>query len=139
MNMTATSMVTVLRRNGFFGIAFAVVLLAIAPFMRPAYDLAFWLIWPLLLANVLIVLGIAAHVLFDAALFRMIASSGETGLAEVDHILERMGLRSNDGSVRPLAARIEGSQRIMARLRFFIGLGLVLFMLLATVPSGQGG
>ena len=139
MNMTAISMVTVLRRNGFFGIAFAVVLLAIAPFMRPAYDLAFWLIWPLLLANVLIVLGIAAHVLFDAALFRVIASSGETGLAEVDHILEHMGLRSNDGSVRPLAARIEGSQRIMARLRFFIGLGLVLFMLLATVPSGQGG
>ncbi|KXO75770.1 hypothetical protein [Brucella anthropi] len=138
MNTPATSMAIVLRRKGFLGIAFAVVLLAVAPFMRPAHDLAFWLIWPLLLASALIMLGIAAHLLFDAALFRLIASSGENGLAEVDHILERMGLRSNDGTVRPLAARIEGSRRIMGRLRFFMGLGIVLFILLATVPLGQG-
>ncbi|KAB2667394.1 hypothetical protein F9K91_01215 [Brucella tritici] len=137
MNPPAASMAIVLRRNGFLGIAFAVVLLAVAPFMRPAHDLAFWLIWPLLLVSALIVLGIAAHLLFDAALFRLIASSGETGLAEVDHILERMGLRSSDGAVRPLAARIEGSRRIMGRLRFFMGLGIVLFILLATVPLGQ--
>lgn len=82
-------------------------------------------------------LGIAAHLLFDAALFRLIVSSDETGLAEVDHILERMGLRSNDGAVRPFAARIEGSRRIIGRLRFFMGLGIVLFILLATVPLGQ--
>lgn len=138
MNSRATSMAIVLRRNGFLGIAFAVVLLAVAPFMRPVHDLAFWLIWPLLLASALIVLGIAAHLLFDAALFRLISSSGENGLGEVDHILGRMGLRSNDGIARPLAARIEGSRRIMGRLRFFMGLGIVLFILLATVPLGQG-
>ncbi|MBR7652725.1 hypothetical protein [Brucella oryzae] len=137
MNTPATSMAIVLRRNAFLGIAFAVVLLAVAPFMRPVHDLAFWLIWPLLLVSALIVLGIAAHLLFDAALFRLIVSSDETGLAEVDHILERMGLRSNDGAVRPFAARIEGSRRIIGRLRFFMGLGIVLFILLATVPLGQ--
>jgi len=138
MNSPATSIAIVLRRNAFLGIAVAVVLLAAGPFMRPVHDLAFWLIWPLLLASALIVLGIAAHLLFDAALFRLIASSDETGPGEVDHILERMGLRSADGAVRPLAVRIAGSRRIMGLLRFFMGLGIVLFILMATVPFGQG-
>lgn len=138
MNSQAASIAIVLRRNAFLGIVVAVVLLAVAPFMRPVHDLAFWLIWPLLLVSALIVLGIAAHLLFDAALFKLIAGSCETGLGEVDNILERMGLRSDDGVVRPLAKRIEGSRRIMGRLRFFMGLGVVLFILLATVPLGQG-
>lgn len=138
MNAPASSTAVWLRRNAFSGIAVAVVLLAVAPFLRPVHDLAFWLIWPLLLASALIVLGIAAHLLFDAALFRLIAASGETGLGEVDRILERMGLRANAGPVRPLAARIEGSRRIVGRLRFFMGVGIVLFILLAVVPSGQG-
>lgn len=137
MNSPATSIAIVLRRNAVLGIAVAVVLLAAGPFMRSVHDLAFWLIWPLLLASALIVLGIAAHLLFDAALFKLIAGSGETGLGEVDSILERMGLRSNDGTVRPLAKRMEGSRRIMGRLCFFMGLGIVLFILLATVPLGQ--
>lgn len=137
MNAPATSTAIMLRRNAFIGIAIAVVLLAVAPFLRPVHDLAFWLIWPVLLASALIMLGIAAHLLFDAALFRLIASSGEAGLSEVDQILERMGLRSNEGPPRPLAARIEGSRRIVGRLRFFMGLGIVLFILLAAVPSGQ--
>lgn len=38
MNTPATSMAIVLRRNAFLGIAFAVVLLAVAPFMRPVHD-----------------------------------------------------------------------------------------------------
>ena len=138
MNAPASSTAVWLRRNAFPGIAVAVVLLAVAPFLRPVHDLAFWLIWPLLLASALIVLGIAAHLLFDAALFRLIAASGETGLSEVDRILERMGLRTHAGPVRPLAARIEGSRRIVERLRFFMGVGIVLFILLAVVPSGQG-
>ncbi|MCH6203053.1 MULTISPECIES: hypothetical protein [Brucella] len=138
MNAPASSTAIWLRRNAFPGIAVAVVLLAVAPFLRPVHDLAFWLIWPLLLASALIVLGIAAHLLFDAALFRLIAASGETGLSEVDQILERMGLRTNASPVRPLAVRIEGSRRIVGRLRFFMGVGIVLFILLAVVPSGQG-
>lgn len=138
MNSQAASIAIVLRRNAFLGIVVAVVLLAVAPFMRPVHDLAFWLIWPLLLVSALVVLGIAAHLLFDAALFKLIAGSCETGLSEVDNILERMGLRSDDRVVRPLAKRIEGSRRIMGRLRFFMGLGVVLFILLATVPLGQG-
>lgn len=137
MNLPATSTAIMLRRNAFLGIAIAVVFLAVAPFLRPVHDLAFWLIWPLLLAAALILLGIAAHLLFDAALFRLIAASSEAGLGEVDQILERMGLRSTEGPVRPLAVRIEGSRRIVGRLRFFMGVGIVLFILLAVVPSGQ--
>jgi hypothetical protein len=49
-----------------------------------------------------------------------------------------MGLRTNASPVRPLAVRIEGSRRIVGRLRFFMGVGIVLFILLAVVPSGQG-
>lgn len=132
--MTALDTARLLRRTAFTGIGLAVLLLAIAPFLRPVHDLVFWLVWPLLLASLLIVLGIAAHLLFDVALFRLI----ESGSDDVDDILERMGLRTKPALPRPLGERIAGSRRICGRMRFFLVAGAVLSVLLALLPSGAG-
>ncbi|KAA9368634.1 MULTISPECIES: hypothetical protein [Ochrobactrum] len=127
-----------LRRNAFFGIGIAVVILSSAPFLRSIHDLAFWLIWPLLFVSVLIVMGIATHLLFDAALFRLLASSTDEkqGLTELDTILARMGLRAKTETLRPLNDRIAGSKRILGRLRVFLAAAIVLTILMAVLPIG---
>ncbi|MDH7786890.1 lysylphosphatidylglycerol synthetase-like protein (DUF2156 family) [Ochrobactrum sp. 19YEA23] len=127
-----------LRSHAFIGLGIAIILIGAAPFLRAQHDLAFWLIWPVLLASTLIALGIAAHLLFDAALFRMIAAGDDekAALAEVDSILERMGLRAKQPTLRPLSNRIAGSRRIARRLNLFLGLAIVLLSLLALLPPG---
>lgn len=127
-----------LRRRAFIGLGIAIVLVGVAPFARAQHDLAFWLIWPVLLASTLIGLGIAVHLLFDAALFRMIAAGDDekATLAEVDSVLERMGLRAKQPAVRPLSDRIAGTRRIARRLNLSLGLAIILFSLLALLPPG---
>jgi ferric-dicitrate binding protein FerR (iron transport regulator) len=68
----------------------------------------------------------------------MIAAGDDekAALAEVDSILERMGLRAKQPTVRPLSDRIAGSRRIARRLHLFLGLAIVLFSLLALLPPG---
>jgi len=134
----ALDMANRLRRNGFLGLGVAGVILSFVPFLRSIHDLAFWLIWPLLFVSVLIVLGIAMHLLFDAALFRLVATSKDEkqGLAELDTMLERMGLRTKPETMRPLKDRIEGSKRILGRLRIFLAAAFVLTILMAALPLG---
>lgn len=138
MNSQALDIAGRLRRNAFIGIGIAVAILGTVPFLRSIHDLAFWLIWPLLFVSVLIVLGIATHLLFDAALFRLIAASADEkqGLTEVDSLLVRMGLRAQPETLRPLMERIEGSKHILGCLRFFLIAAIVLSILMATLPLG---
>ena len=138
MNSQALDIAGRLRRNAFIGIGIAVAILGTVPFLRSIHDLAFWLIWPLLFVSVLIVLGIATHLLFDAALFRLIADSADErqGLTEVDSLLVRMGLRAQPETLRPLMERIEGSKHILGCLRFFLIAAIVLSILMATLPLG---
>jgi len=140
MSVQASSIAASLQRNAYIGIALAVVILAVAPFLRVLHDLTFWLIWPVLLLSALVALGIAAHLLFDAALFRLVAANPveEAGLTELDTVLEKMDLRAASGPPRLLSERIAGSRRVIMRLRFFLLLASVLFILLAVVPHGQG-
>ncbi|MDR6433405.1 hypothetical protein [Brucella pseudogrignonensis] len=140
MNAQASGIAASLQRTAYLGIALAVLMLAIAPFLRAVHDLTFWLVWPVLLLSTLIALGIAAHLLFDAVLFRLVAANPveEAGLIELDRTLAKMGLREAIGATRPLVERIAGSRRIIMRLRFFLILAIVLFFLLAFVPHGQG-
>lgn len=63
MNSQALDIAGRLRRNAFIGIGIAVAILGTVPFLRSIHDLAFWLIWPLLFVSILIVLGIATHLL----------------------------------------------------------------------------
>lgn len=140
MSAQASSIAASLQRNAHLGIALAVLILAIAPLLRAVHDLTFWLVWPVLLLSTLSALGIAAHLLFDAALFRLVAANPveEAGLIELDKVLEKMGLREAIGPTRFLSERIAGSRRIIMRLRLFLILAIVLFFLLAFVPHGQG-
>lgn len=140
MSAQASSIAASLQRNAYLGIALAVLLLAVAPFLRSVHDLTFWLVWPVLFASMLAILGIVAHLLFDAALFRLVAANPieEAGLIELDRTLEKMGLREANGPIRPLNERITGSKHIIMRLRFFLILAIVLFFLLAFVPLGPG-
>ena len=138
MTSPAAHVAKALRSRAFIGLGVAIVLIGVAPFARAQHDLAFWLFWPALLASTLIALGIAAHLLFDAALFRMIAAGDneKAALVEVDSILDRMGLRAKQPTLRPVCDRIAGSRRIARRLHLFLGLAIVLFSLLALLPPG---
>ncbi len=61
MSAQASNIAASLQRNAYLGIALAVLILAVAPFLRIVHDLTFWLVWPVLLASSLVTLGIAAH------------------------------------------------------------------------------
>lgn len=141
MNASAQAAAKSLKRDAFIGIAVAIVLLAAAPFTRPAHDFAFLLLWPLLAAAAITALGIAAHLLFDVALFRLAATgmNEADAMTELDTLLDRMGLRAKPATPRPLQVRIEGSRRIVMRLRLLLAAGAVLFLLLALLPPGKGG
>ncbi len=138
MKTQARVIATRLRSNALAGLFFACLMLGIAPFLRPSYDLAFWLLWPLLFSTLLGVVAVAAHLLFDAALFRHVANTPDedTALGQLDTVLERMELRKANQDNRPLADRIAGSKRILWRLHIFLGLGIPIFILLAIIPSG---
>lgn len=60
-------------------------------------------------------LALSALLLFDAFLFRVIASFGgeTTGGSAVDDLLQRMRLKPAPSVVRPLADRIAGTRRLM--------------------------
>ncbi len=96
--------------------------------------------WLLLVAFGLIVLALTIHLLFDALLFRL-ASSHETeaaGLAAIDDVLSRMGLRTPDTAPPGLDRRIAGSRRIVWQQRFVLAVCLVLFaILLLDATDGQ--
>jgi hypothetical protein len=64
-------------------------------------------------------IALSMLILFDALLFRMIASHGadEAGCAAVDDILSRMRLKPVPSRNRPLAERIAGTKRLLVRQR----------------------
>lgn len=140
MNTQARNIAASLQRNAYICIVLAVLILAITPFLRVVHDLTFWLVWPVLLTSTLVVIGVAVHLLFDAALFRLVASNPveKAGLVELDTVLKKMGWLAVSDTTRPLAERIAGSQRIIGRLRFFLIMAIVFSILLVFVPYGQG-
>lgn len=127
-----------LQSNAFFALLLANLMLGIAPFLRPTHDLVFWLIWPFLFVTSLAVLAMIAHLLFDAALFRFVATSPDkdTDLEELDSILARMGIRIKSDGTRPLGDRIAGSKRIVRRLYMCLSLVIVSSIALAIIPLG---
>lgn len=118
-----------LRRHAFAAGLLTLPVLLITPLVASGAGFASPLAWIFLLTLALLSLAFAAHLLFDALLFRMAAShAGElTGLEAVDDVLARMGLRVRPDHVRPLPARITGSRRIVWMLWTVTGLCLVIF------------
>ena len=73
---------------------------------------------PLTAGNVLglAALALAANLVFDALLFRLIASHGDdaSGGAAVDDLLHRMRLKPLPAATRPFTARAAGARRLAA-------------------------
>ena len=115
---------TVLRRNALAGATVAIAVLAAgsAVCLSPLPAM-------LLLGFCVAALASAAYLLFDAALFRLAASYAqeEDGLAAIDDVLDRAGLRSRPHETRPLAARLAGTRRILIVHRVLAAIAILLF------------
>jgi hypothetical protein len=128
----ATDAARRLRRNALAGGAMALLILAVAPPTAGSHGFTGPLAWWLLLAFCLLPLALSVHLLFDAALFRLAASHEEetTGLAAIDDVLARMGLRSRGGAPAPLADRLSGCRRLIWKQRMALIVGVLLYAVL---------
>lgn len=130
-----------LRRNGFTGGAVALLILAVAPPTAGAYGFTGPLAWWLLLAFCMLPLALSVHLLFDAALFRLAAShqDEEAGLAAIDDVLARMGLRKKDGVTASLIERLAGCGRLIWLQRTTLAIALLLYIILLLDGMDGGG
>ena len=130
-----------LQRNGLAGGAIALLILAVAPPTAGAYGFTGPLAWWLLLAFCLLPLAVSVHLLFDAALFRLAASHEEeaAGLAAIDDVLARMGLRAPEPVFRTFPGRLAGCRRLLRLQRISLGIaGLLYIVLLIDMITGGG-
>lgn len=81
-------------------------------------------------ASAVVVLGLSALLVFDALLFRLMATHTDevSGGAAVDDILARMRLKPASSSPRPLDDRIAGTRRLLARQRIAFTIFVVAFL-----------
>ena len=130
-----------LRRNGFAGAAIALLILAIAPPTAGAEGFSGPFAWWLLLSFCLLPLAVSVHLLFDAALFRLAASHEDdaTGLAAVDDVLARMGLRAPETLLRTLPERLAGCRRLLRLQRVSLGIAGLLYVILFVDMIAGGG
>lgn len=129
-----------LRGNGIVGGLVALFLLAVAPLTAGAHGFGAALGWLLLLAFCLVALALAVHLLFDAALFRVALSHDgeEAGLAAVDDVLGRMGLRAKPAVPAPLSQRLSGCRRLVLLQWLALAMAIVLYGILL-VDAMNGG
>lgn len=129
-----------LRRNGLAGGGVALLILALAPPTAGAYGFTGPLAWGLLLAFCLLPLALSVHLVFDAALFRL-AASHETereGLAAIDDVLARMGLRALSDTPASLTERLAGCRRLIWLQRIALAVGVLLYAILL-LDAAEGG
>ena len=81
-------------------------------------------------ASAVVVLALSALLVFDALLFRLMASHDDeaSGGAAVDDVLARMRLKPAPAAPRPLDDRIAGTRRLMARQRIAFAIFVVAFL-----------
>ncbi|CDX27519.1 conserved membrane hypothetical protein [Mesorhizobium sp. ORS 3324] len=82
-------------------------------------------------ASAVVVLGLSALLIFDALLFRLMATHDDevSGGGAVDDILSRMRLKPAPSAPRPLDDRIAGTRRLLARQRMALALFAVAFLM----------
>ena len=141
VNGSMTDAARRLQRNGLAGGAVALLILAVAPPTAGAYGFTGPLAWWLLLAFCLLPLALSVHLLFDAALFRLAASheSENAGLAAIDDVLDRMGLRKKDGRTASLAERLAGCARLLLLQRGTLLIAVLLYAILLLDGMDGGG
>ncbi|WP_332304784.1 hypothetical protein [Rhizobium sp. GR12] len=128
-----------LQRHGVGGGMIALVLLAGAPLTAGADGFTAAPGWWLLLAFCLVPLALAIHLQFDTLLFRVAAShdSEEAGLAAIDDLLARMGLRARPAVPASILQRFSGCCRLLLLQWLALSAGIVLYgILLLDALSG---
>ncbi|MDS7594339.1 hypothetical protein [Agrobacterium tumefaciens] len=118
--------------NSIGGGLIALLLLAIAPLTAGAHGFTSALGWWLLLAFCLVALALAAHLMFDALLFRIGLSfdTEEAGLMAIDDVLARMGLREKPAAPAALSQRFSGCRRLVLVQWSALSVGIVLYGIL---------
>ena len=136
-----SAIVARLRRHGLAGGLLEVLIRAAAPPTAGAHGFAGPLAWGLLLAFCLLPLALSVHLLFDAALFRLAAShdTEAAGLAAIDDVLVRMGLREKSAASAPLSARLAGCRRLVRLQWASLVIALGLYAVLLLDATGGGG
>ncbi|MHC1547692.1 hypothetical protein [Phyllobacterium sp. K27] len=124
MNERAAAFASRLQRQGIsFGVVTAFLLMLILFGDR--------LGWEHVLTGTtgIVVLFLAAYILFDATLFRLIASkpSEAKGCRAVDILLARLHLRRLPQTTPMLDARMAGTNRLLLKLHLAFAVFLVLF------------
>ncbi|MEI9405475.1 hypothetical protein [Mesorhizobium argentiipisi] len=81
-------------------------------------------------ASAVVVLGLSTLLLFDALLFRLMASHGDevSGGSAVDDMLTRMRLKPAPPTPRPLEERVAGTRKLLARQRIAFAIFVVAFL-----------
>ncbi|RWE29030.1 hypothetical protein, partial [Mesorhizobium sp.] len=81
-------------------------------------------------ASAVVVLGLSALLVFDALLFRLMATHDDevSGGAAVDDLLARMRLKPAPANKRPLDDRIAGTRRLLTRQRIAFAIFVVAFL-----------
>ncbi len=104
-----------LRLQAFVAIALTGAAFAVLPFLADFQKPASRLLWLGLAASGAAALALSAYLLFDAMLFRLMASyENETaGGVAVDRFLSRAGLRAYPQTSRTLAERMAGTARLL--------------------------
>lgn len=90
-------------------------------------------LWSGLALGAAAALALSVYLLFDALLFRLLASyeNEEAGCIAVDRFLARAGLRKLPKESRPLAARMAGTARLLNFQRAALLVFLALFVSMA--------
>ncbi|ESZ19681.1 hypothetical protein [Mesorhizobium sp. L48C026A00] len=80
--------------------------------------------WLVAAASGVVTLAVSALLVFDALLFRLMAShiSEAAGGASVDDVLARMRVKPAAAGIRSLDRRIAGTQRLLMKQRIAVGL-----------------
>ncbi|TIN12244.1 hypothetical protein [Mesorhizobium sp.] len=80
--------------------------------------------WLVAAASGVVTLAVSALLVFDALLFRLMAShiSEAAGGASVDDVLARMRVKPAAAGIRSLDRRIAGTQRLLMKQRIALGL-----------------
>ena len=131
--MTAQDFAAKLRVSAVAGIALAGAVFFSLPVFIDFQKPPSLLIWSAFALSAAAALALSLYLLFDALLFRLLASyeNEAAGCVAVDRFLARAGLRALPEESRPLAARMAGTMRLLNFQRAALLVFLALFVFMA--------
>jgi hypothetical protein len=131
--MSAEAFAAKLRRNALAGIALLAAALISLPIYADFQKPFGFPLWSGLVLSAAAALALSLYLLFDAMLFRLLASyeNEAAGGIAVDRFLARVGFRKLPETSRPLEQRMTGTTRLLNHQRAALLVFLTLFVSMA--------